>query len=193
MEKFLFVGLGNIGQEYAHTRHNIGFDIIDFFVNKKEALWTVDRLAMTTFFTIKGKKIIAIKPSTYMNLSGKAVKYYKEKENIELNNIVIIVDDLNIALGATKLKLSGSSGGHNGLKSIEECLQTKEYPRLRCGIGSNYPKGKQVDFVLGKWNIEEQETVSTMKIQATEALQYIATTGISRAMNIINAPKNNTE
>ncbi|MGL6022292.1 MAG: aminoacyl-tRNA hydrolase [Chitinophagaceae bacterium] len=186
MDKFLFIGLGNIGQEYIHTRHNIGFDILDFWVKKQNSFWIINRLATTASCTIKGKKIIAIKPNTYMNLSGKAVKYYKEKENIPLANIIIIVDDLHIPLGEIKLRLSGSNGGHNGLKNIEECLQTKQYPRLRCGIGNVFPKGKQVDFVLGKWEIEEKQIVDKMIAQTSDALGQIIFRGVVYAMNSIN-------
>jgi PTH1 family peptidyl-tRNA hydrolase len=147
--KFLIAGLGNVGNEYAHTRHNIGFDIVHAFVSKHHGQLKTDRLAYTAEIRWKGKIFICICPTTYVNLSGKAVKYWMDKGKIEIQNVLVIVDDLALPLSKLRLRPGGSSAGHNGLKSVQESLGTSEYPKLRFGIGSNYPKGMQSDFVLG--------------------------------------------
>lgn len=184
--KFLIVGLGNIGLEYDATRHNIGFDVADVLVMKHNATFKTDRLAMMAEFKWKGKVFIVIKPTTYMNLSGKAVKYWMDKEKIALENVLVIVDELALPLGTLRMKGSGSAGGHNGLKSIQELLQTQQYPRLRFGIGSDYPKGKQVDFVLGKWTKDEFTTVKEKVLTSVEIIESFAFRGIQATMNEFN-------
>ena len=148
--KYLIVGLGNIGNEYAHTRHNIGFDVVNAFVLKHGGQFRVDRHAYVADVRWKGKNFLCICPTTYMNLSGKAVKYWLDKEKIELQHCLVIVDEIALPLDKIRLRPSGSDAGHNGLKSLQESLGTQDYPRLRFGIGNDYPKGHQADYVLGK-------------------------------------------
>ncbi len=186
MNKYLLAGLGNIGTEYAHTRHNIGFDVLDAFVAKHGGGFRVDRLAEVSELAIKGRKVICIKPSTYMNLSGKAVKYWREKEHIELENILVLVDEVALPLGKIRIKGNGSAGGHNGLKSLEECLLTDQYPRLRFGVGNNYPRGRQVEYVLGRWPAEEQAQVRKIIGICTEALDTFILQGLGATMNEFN-------
>ena len=184
--KFLIAGLGNIGEEYAHTRHNIGFDVVDALVAKHKGMWRVDRLAFVAEIKIKSKMLICIKPSTYMNLSGKAVKYWMDKEKISLPHVLVIMDELAIPIEKIRLRPTGSDGGHNGLTSIQEALQTVNYPRLRFGIGNNFPKGMQVDYVLGKW-FPEQVPVVNKKIDASiEIIEEFVLAGLDRTMNKAN-------
>ncbi len=184
--KFLIVGLGNIGDEYAHTRHNIGFDVVNAFVQKHGGSFRVDRLAYVADIKWKGKTFICVCPTTYMNLSGKAVKYWMDKEKVLLENTLVVVDDLALPLSKLRVKPGGSDAGHNGLKSLQEVLGTKEYPKLRFGIGSDYPKGHQSDFVLGKWKKEEEPLVKLKIQQATEIIEIFAAQGITTAMNQVN-------
>ena len=186
MNKYLIVGLGNTGVEYEHTRHNIGFDVVDAFVSKQAISFHTDRLAEVAACKIKGRQVICIKPSTYMNLSGKAVKYWKEKEGIETANILVIVDEVALPLDKLRLRIAGSSGGHNGLKSIEEQLLTEDYPRLRFGVGNNYPKGRQVEYVLGKWNAGELPLVQKKIVICIELIETYILQGIGPAMNQFN-------
>ncbi|MFT3936484.1 MAG: aminoacyl-tRNA hydrolase [Chitinophagaceae bacterium] len=186
MNKYLVVGLGNIGDEYAHTRHNIGFDVVDAFANKHAISFHADRLADVAECKIKGRQVICIKPSTFMNLSGKAVKYWKEKENINTENILVIVDEVALPLDKLRLRTEGSSGGHNGLKSIEALLLTEAYPRLRFGVGNNYPKGRQVEFVLGRWTGEEIPLVQKKITVCTELIETYVLQGAAAAMNTYN-------
>lgn len=186
MSKFLIAGLGNIGAEYAHTRHNIGFDVVQAFALKHNGSFTTQRLAEVAEVKWKGKIFICIKPTTYMNLSGKAFKYWLDKEKIAIENTLTIVDDLALPLSKLRLRPSGSNGGHNGLTDIELTLNTDKYPKLRFGIGNNYPRGMQVEFVLGKWFPEEVPVVAK-KVQACiEAIESFSTIGIERTMNLIN-------
>lgn len=186
MDKFLIVGLGNIGFEYEHTRHNIGFDILDQFVKKHKAEFVTDRLAYRAEVTLKGKKIICIKPTTFMNLSGRAVKYWMEKEGIPVERMLILVDELAVPINKIKLKPAGSDGGHNGLKSIQEQLGTAQYPRLRFGIGNDFPRGRQVDYVLGKW-FKEQEIVVALKIdRCVTTIEEFVLIGLERTMAAVN-------
>jgi peptidyl-tRNA hydrolase, PTH1 family len=187
--KFLIAGLGNVGNEYAHTRHNIGFDVVNAFVMKHGGSFRVDRLAYVAEVKWKGKNFICICPTTYMNLSGKAVKYWMDKEKITSERLLVIVDELALPLDRLRLRPAGSDGGHNGLKSIQEVLGTKEYPRLRFGIGNNYPKGLQSEFVLGKWNKEEEPLVKQKIEKAVEAIENFASQGINFAMNQVNNNK----
>lgn len=184
--KFLIVGLGNIGAEYEHTRHNIGFDVVRAFAEKHKAVFNSDRLASVARFKLKGKMIICILPTTFMNLSGKAVKYWMDKEKISIENILVIMDDLALPLEKIRLKPSGSDAGHNGLKSIHEMLLTIEYPRLRFGIGNNYPKGKQVDYVLGLWTETEYPQIKRKIVASAEVIESFILNGISKTMNNAN-------
>ncbi len=186
MNKFLIVGLGNIGNEYSNTRHNIGFDVVNSFVLKNNGIFKLDRLANIAEVTWKGKKFICILPTTYMNLSGKAFKYWMDKEKIELSNTLTILDDLTLPLEKLRLRPNGNHAGHNGLKDIELTIGTNEYPRLRFGIGNNYQQGKQADFVLSKWLSSEIEIVKAKIIKSVETIENFATIGIEKAMNDIN-------
>jgi len=187
--KFLIVGLGNVGDEYAHTRHNIGFDVVNAFVHKHGASFRVDRLAYVADVKWKGKTLICVCPTTYVNLSGKAVKYWMEKEKIGVANMLVILDDLAVPLEKIRLRPGGSDGGHNGLKSIQETLGTTDYPRLRFGIGNSFPKGRQSDFVLGKWKKEEEILVKLKIDKSIEAIESFATQGVAFAMNQVNNHK----
>ena len=186
MSKFLIVGLGNIGSEYELTRHNIGFEVVDAFARKHEILFTNERLAAVVRYKLKGKQMVLIKPSTYMNLSGKAVKYWMDKESIPIQNIFVIVDEVALPLNKIRIRPSGSDGGHNGLRSLQEMLMTVEYPRLRFGIGNNYPKGMQVDFVLGKWTSEEMPLVKLKISKCVEIIESFVLSGIDFTMNQYN-------
>lgn len=186
MSKFLIIGLGNIGNEYEHTRHNIGFDVVQAFVLKHGGFFKTHRLAEVAEVKLRGKLFVCIKPTTYMNLSGRAFKYYYDKEKVELDNTLTIVDDLALPLEKLRLRGSGSHAGHNGLKDIQETLGTDKYAKLRFGIGNNYPKGLQVDFVLGKWSAEEIPVVKTKIEKCVETIENFAFVGLQRAMNIIN-------
>ena len=186
MMKFLIAGLGNAGNEYAHTRHNIGFDVVHAFVTKHQGQFRTDRLAYVAEVKWKGKTFVCICPTTYMNLSGKAVKYWLDKEKIPVEQLLVIVDELALPLEKIRIRGAGSDAGHNGLKSVHELLGTTEYPRLRFGIGNNYPKGMQADFVLGKWTKEEEPLVQLKIGKAVEAIETFATRGITAAMNQVN-------
>ncbi len=187
--KFLIAGLGNIGHEYAETRHNIGFDVLNAFADRHRMSFRTERLADVCEMKFKGRILLLIKPSTYMNLSGKAVKYWLDKERIPLENALIIADELAFPLSTLKLKKSGSDGGHNGLKSIQESVGTTAYPRLRFGIGNDFDKNRQVDFVLGKWEDQEIETVHKKIIACCDLIESYVTSGIDRTMNHFNQMK----
>lgn len=184
--KYLVVGLGNIGIEYRHTRHNIGFDVLDAFAAKHAISFRIDRLAEVCEVKIKGRQVFCIKPSTYMNLSGKAVKYWKEKEHIETENILVIVDDVALGLDKMRIRPGGSDGGHNGLKSIQEALLTDQYPRLRFGVGNDYPKGRQVEYVLGRWKPSEEALVQKKIALTVDAIESVALQGVNHTMNQFN-------
>jgi PTH1 family peptidyl-tRNA hydrolase len=184
--KFLIVGLGNIGDEYAHTRHNIGFEVVNAFVQKHKGSFTLSRFAHLAEIKWKGKTFVCICPTTFMNLSGKAVKYWMNKENITLENILVVVDDLALPLNKLRIRPSGSDAGHNGLKSLQEILGTNKYPKLRFGIGNDYPKGLQAEFVLGKWQKTEEPLVKLKIEKAIESIETFATQGITTAMNLVN-------
>ena len=186
MNKFLIVGLGNKGTEYANTRHNIGFDVVQALVSKHNGFFKTDRLAEVAEIKFKGKTLICILPSTYMNLSGRAFKYYFDREKIELNNTLTIVDDLALPLSRIRLRGSGSDAGHNGLKDIQATLATDQYPKLRFGIGNNYPKGMQIDFVLGKWTKDELPIVNQKIEKCVETIENFVFIGLQRTMNLIN-------
>lgn len=186
MGKFLIIGLGNIGAEYHQTRHNIGFDVLNAFAGKQNGFFKTDRLAEVSEVKWKGKLFVCIKPTTYMNLSGKAFKYWMDKEKIALENTLTIADDLALPLNKLRLRANGSAAGHNGLRDIEQTLGTDKYPRLRFGIGNQYPKGMQVEFVLGKWFTEEMPLVNKKIAASVELIENFAAAGIENAMNIYN-------
>jgi peptidyl-tRNA hydrolase, PTH1 family len=184
--KYLIVGLGNVGNEYAHTRHNIGFDVAMAFVTKHGGNFSSGRYAYTSEVRWKGRIFICICPTTYMNLSGNAVKYWVDKEKIPLENLLVIVDDLALPLDKIRIRGGGTDAGHNGLKSIQESLGTTEYPKLRFGIGNEFPKGMQVPFVLGKWTKEEDPLVKRKIEVSVEVIESFATIGINNTMNKFN-------
>jgi PTH1 family peptidyl-tRNA hydrolase len=186
MSKFLIIGLGNIGKEYEHTRHNIGFEVVDALAKEWNITFELSRLAVYGKTSFKGKQIHLIKPTTYMNLSGKAIKYWMQELKIPIEQIFVIVDDLALPFGQLRVRGKGSDAGHNGLKSIQEELQTPMYPRLKFGIGNDFSKGKQIDFVLGKWK-PEQEIILQEKINiATEIVQSFCSNGLNNTMNLYN-------
>jgi len=186
MSKYLIAGLGNIDAEYAHTRHNIGFDIVTAFVLKHKGMFMTNRLAEVAEIKFKGKIFICIKPATYMNLSGKAFKYWMDREKVPLQNTLTIADDIALPLSKLRLRPGGSSGGHNGFADIELTLGTPQYPKLRFGIGNNYQRGMQVEFVLGKWFPEEIKIVENKIKACIEVIENFALIGIERTMNEIN-------
>lgn len=180
--KYLIVGLGNIGDEYRDTRHNIGFKVLDAFAEASNTSFTTQRYGDVATCRVKNKQLVLLKPSTYMNLSGNAVRYWKEKEKIELQNILVVVDDIALPFGAIRIKPSGSDAGHNGLKNIAEMLGTQAYPRLRFGIGNDFPRGCQIDYVLGRFTFEEREALSTRIDIAVDAIKTFCLAGIQKAM-----------
>lgn len=184
--KYLIVGLGNIGAEYDATRHNIGFDVADTFVLKHGSKFDLDRHAFKAECKWKGKTFIVIKPTTYMNLSGKAMKYWLDKENIPVENSLVIVDDLALPIESLRVRESGSAAGHNGLKNIELILGSNAYPRLRFGVGNNFPKGQQVKFVLSRWLPDELPIVKEKILKSVEIIESFAAVGITRTMNLYN-------
>ena len=184
--KYLIVGLGNIGPEYDATRHNIGFDVADAFVIKHGGSFRLDRQAFVADVSWKGKRFVVIKPTTYMNLSGKAMKYWMDKEKIPVENCLVIADDIALPLDKLRLRASGSAAGHNGLRNIELILQTDQYPRLRFGVGNEFPKGRQVDFVLGKWKSTELPVVKEKILKCIDVIESFAGIGISRTMTLYN-------
>lgn len=186
MSKYLIVGLGNTGNEYANTRHNIGFDVVAAFVQKHGGSFRSDRLAYVAELRYKGKSFVCICPTTYMNLSGKAFKYWLDKEKIPLENTLTIVDDVALPLDKLRLRAAGSAGGHNGLRDIEHTLGQNQYPRLRFGIGNNFPKGMQADFVLGKWDASEIPVVQLKIQKCVDIIEKFAITGIEQTMNEVN-------
>lgn len=186
MSKFLFIGLGNIGPEYANTRHNIGFDVVNAFVLKHGGTFNVDRLAYIAEVKFKGKQIVCICPTTFMNLSGRAFKYWQDKTKVPLENTLTIVDDLALPLDKIRLRSGGTDAGHNGLKDIQNILGTDKYPKLRFGIGNNYAKGMQADFVLSKW-LKAEEPLVLFKIEkCMEVLEYFLVAGIEQTMTEYN-------
>lgn len=186
MKKFLIVGLGNIGAEYVNTRHNIGFKILDHFAKKENINFQTAKLGDVTEFKIKGRTLLLLKPNTYMNLSGKAVKFWMEKENIEKENVLVITDDLNLSFGTIRIKTKGSDGGHNGLKSIQSLLNTTEYPRFRFGISDQFKKGQQVNYVLGEWDEEEKSKLTERLELSAQIIQSFALAGLNNTMNEFN-------
>jgi len=186
MKKFLIVGLGNIGSEYANTRHNIGFKVLDYIANQEGISFQKVKLGEVAELKIKGRTLLLLKPNTFMNLSGKAVKYWLEKENIEKENMLVITDDLNLAFGTIRIKTKGSDGGHNGLKNIQLLLNSSEYPRFRFGISDAFKKGQQVNYVLGEWDAEEKEKLKERLEISSEIVKSFALAGLNNTMNTFN-------
>tara|TARA_R110002167_G_scaffold40780_2_gene125050 strand:- start:659 stop:1288 length:630 start_codon:yes stop_codon:yes gene_type:complete len=186
MKKFLIVGLGNIGDEYAETRHNIGFKVLDEVAKTHGFTFETAKLGDIGSFKVKGRTVICLKPSTYMNRSGKALKYWMDKEKIPQGNILVITDDINLPFGTIRIKTKGSNGGHNGLKDIQLFLETISYNRFRFGVGADFGKGKQVDYVLGLWNDEEKEKLTERLKKSTEVISSFVLAGIARTMNLYN-------
>jgi PTH1 family peptidyl-tRNA hydrolase len=184
--KYLIVGLGNIGDEYANTRHNIGFKVVDAFAKVAETSFSTKRYGDIAEAKHKGRNFILLKPSTYMNLSGKAVSYWMQAEKIPLENVFVIVDDIALPMGSIRIREKGSDGGHNGLKSINEVLGSQLYARLRFGIGDKFAKGKQVDYVLGRWTEEEELQLPALIDHSVESIKAFGTIGIERTMNFFN-------
>jgi PTH1 family peptidyl-tRNA hydrolase len=185
-KKYLIVGLGNIGAEYVNTRHNVGFKILDYMAQKESLTFETAKLGAVSEYNLKGRKLILLKPNTYMNLSGKAVKYWMEKENIPIENILVITDDLNLSFGTIRIKAKGSDGGHNGLKNIQLILNTTEYPRFRFGISDEFKKGQQVDYVLGEWHEAEKVKLMERFVIAKEIIESFALAGLNNTMNTFN-------
>lgn len=186
MKKFLIIGLGNIGEKYENTRHNIGFKILDHLAKKEDLTFETQKLGDLATYKFKGRTFILLKPSTYMNLSGKAVLYWLTKEKIPLENVLIITDDLNLPFGSIRLKTKGSDGGHNGLKDIQEKLNTTTYNRFRFGINNQFHQGSQVDYVLGEWDEEENSKLLERLDTSVELIKSFGTAGINNTMNAFN-------
>jgi PTH1 family peptidyl-tRNA hydrolase len=183
---FLIAGLGNIGSEYEGTRHNIGFDVVDALVIKYGGTFYSERLALKAEISYRGKMLICIKPTTYMNLSGKAIRYWLEKEKIPLERLLVITDDIALPLSRLRLRGDGSDAGHNGLRSVFEELQTQKYPRLRYGVGNDFPRGMQVEYVLGKWRKEDLPLVKLKNDKAVQVVESFIHMGLERTMNDYN-------
>ena len=186
---YLVVGLGNIGAEYADTRHNVGFMVLDAWALASGATFTTQRYGDVAEVSFKGRDITLLKPSTYMNLSGNAVRYWVNKLKLPLENVIVICDDLNLPFGTLRMRKKGSDGGHNGLKNIQELLETQEYPRIRIGIGNDFQKGRQVDFVIGPMSTEEKEKMPEICDSVIDGVKAFVTIGIDRAMNCFNTAK----
>ena len=184
--KYLIAGLGNVGEEYSDTRHNVGFNIVDQLAKDKEAGFSLDRLAFITDFRHKGRQFYLIKPTTFMNLSGKAVKYWVDKLKIPLENLLVVIDEIALPIGTVRLRAKGSDAGHNGLKSINLALGSTDYARLRFGIGNDFPKGRQVDHVLGRWRDEEWKIVEPKIKIAGEMILSFGILGVARTMTDYN-------
>lgn len=184
--KFLIVGLGNIGKEYEDTRHNIGFTILDYIGKKEDFSFKTDRLADVGQWKFKGRTMILIKPSTYMNLSGKAVNYWMQQEKIAIENVLVLTDDIALPFGTIRLRAKGSDGGHNGLKSINEVLGTSEYVRLRFGVGNDFPKGRQAEYVLSKWSDEQFAALPERLDKCKALVESFVSIGVARTMSLFN-------
>ncbi len=187
--KYLIVGLGNIGAEYERTRHNIGFEVVDLLAKEFKATFKSAQHGSITEFKHKSRTFILLKPSTYMNLSGKAVRFWLQCEKIQPENLLVVLDDLNLAFGKQRLRPNGSDGGHNGLKNIDFMLGNNKYPRLRIGIGDDFSKGRQVDYVLGKWTPKEEEKLQDILRAAADAVLTFGTLGIAPTMNQHNTKR----
>lgn len=185
--KYLIVGLGNIGAEYAFTRHNIGFMVLDALAASFNVSFSVQHLGSIAEFRHKGRTFILLKPSTYMNLSGKAVRYWLQQNKVAQENLLVITDDINLPFEKLRIRAKGSDGGHNGLKSIDQLLGNQDYARMRLGVGNNFFKGRQSDYVLGKWNEDEMKIIPFILQKASDAVLIFGTIGLAAAMNQFNA------
>ncbi|MDX1603024.1 MAG: aminoacyl-tRNA hydrolase [Salinimicrobium sediminis] len=186
MKKFLIVGLGNIGPKYHNTRHNIGFKVLDHLAEKEGLVFESQKLGDLATYKFKGRTFLLLKPSTYMNLSGKAVNYWLQKEKVPLEHLLVITDDLNLPFGTLRVKTKGSDGGHNGLKDIQSQLGTTQYNRFRFGISDEFSKGRQVDYVLGEWDEEENKKLPERLDKSLEIIRSFGTAGINNTMNTFN-------
>jgi len=186
MKKYLIVGLGNIGAEYVNTRHNIGFKVVDRIAQQEGASFETAKLGAMAKVSVKGRTLFLLKPNTYMNLSGKAIKYWLDQEKIPMENLLVITDDLNLPFGTIRIKGKGSDGGHNGLKSTQQVLNTADYARFRFGISDDFKKGKQVDYVLGEWDAEETAKLSERLDMSSEAVKSFALAGLANTMSSFN-------
>lgn len=186
MKKFLIVGLGNIGEKYQNTRHNIGFKVLDYFAKKESLNFETQKLGDIATYKLKGRTFIFLKPNTYMNLSGKAVLYWATKEKIPLENLLIITDDLNLPFGSIRLKIKGSDGGHNGLKDVQDKLNTTKYNRFRFGISDAFNKGRQADYVLGEWSERETLKLPERLDKSVELVKSFVLAGVNNTMNTFN-------
>lgn len=186
MKKFLIVGLGNPGSKYEETRHNVGFKVIEQLATEHEAVFESKKLADVCQIKVKGRTFVLIKPMTFMNLSGKAVNYWMLKENVNLDNVLVITDDINLDFGTIRIKGKGSHGGHNGLKNIQDTLNTNNYPRLRFGVGSEFSKGRQIDYVLGEWEENERKLIKERVETSAKAIISFGLAGIQNTMNDFN-------
>jgi len=187
--KYLIAGLGNPGKEYENTRHNIGFKVLDALAGASNIIFSDERHGWVSEYKFKGRTFVLLKPSTFMNLSGRAVNYWLQKENIPLENLLVVVDDLALPLGSLRVRAKGSDAGHNGLKNITEVLGSQDYARLRFGIGDNFSKGRQVDYVLGEWNKEEKLELPARNDTSVEIIKSFATNGIQQTMTFFNKKK----
>lgn len=189
MEKYLIVGLGNVGDEYYMTRHNTGFMVLDAFAKASNIVFDDRRYGFVAETSVKGRKLILLKPSTFMNLSGNAVRYWMNKENISIEHLLVIVDDLSLPLGTLRLKPSGSNGGHNGLGNIQSVIGTEKYSRLRVGIGNDFPRGMQVEWVLGRYDEEDMKVLEPKFETACEIIKSFVLSGVDFTMNTFNKKK----
>lgn len=189
--KYLIAGLGNIGKEYDHTRHNVGFSILDALAGASNIVFEDRRYGFVAEYRFKSRIFVLLRPTTYVNLSGRAVNYWLQKEEIPLNNLLVVCDDLALPFGTIRLRAKGGDGGHNGLRNIIEVLGTNEFARLRFGIGDNFHKGYQVDYVLGKWTAEEAKQLPLLIEDSISVIRNFGTLGIERSMNITNTNKGN--
>jgi len=186
MKKFLIVGLGNIGPKYSNTRHNIGFKVLDALAKEESLSFETEKLGDLTTYKYKGRTAFLLKPNTYMNLSGKAVRYWLTKEKIPVENLLVITDDINLPFGTIRLKAKGSAGGHNGLKDVEAQLGTSKYNRFRFGVGAAFSKGRQVDYVLGEWSGEEEIAMSERLDKGIALIKSFISAGLANTMNTFN-------
>ena len=191
MDSFLIVGLGNIGIEYADTRHNVGFMVLDAWAQASNAVFSSKRYGDIAEITVKGRKFTLLKPSTYMNLSGNAVRFWLRKLKLPLDHLIVVSDDLNLPFGTIRMRRNGSSGGHNGLENITEMLESDQWTRIRVGIGNEFQRGGQIDFVLGTMTAEQKEEIREIGLRIAEGIQIFALAGPEMAMNSLNSKRKN--
>jgi PTH1 family peptidyl-tRNA hydrolase len=190
---YLVAGLGNIGAEYASTRHNSGFMVLDAWAQASNVCFKTERYGDMAEVSFKGRKFYLLKPSTYMNLSGNAVRYWMGKLKLPLENLIVVCDDINLPFGTVRMRKSGSDGGHNGLKDIEACLESNDWARIRIGVGNNFSKGSQIDYVIGNFSTDELEAMTEISDRVIEGIKNYSTIGPDRAMNTLNTRHKNPE